>query len=185
MRFQDGKIKHLSVYAEPLYEDGDVRGCIGVLIDSTDYRIAIAALAEADRRKDQFLALLAHKLRNPLTPLVAAADLLERDGATPQVIERLRHALVNQTRHLWRLVDDLLDVSRVVHDRMELHREPLDLCRALRDAVATAWILACRSAPASRLLPISPAWKSDPACALLLCPTTPRTATIRCLTGVC
>ena len=137
VRFQDGKIKHLSVYAEPLYEDGDVRGCIGVLIDSTDYRIAIAALAEADRRKDQFLALLAHELRNPLTPLVAAADLLERDGATPQVIERLRHALVNQTRHLWRLVDDLLDVSRAVHDRMELQLEPLDLRRALRDAVAT------------------------------------------------
>jgi two-component system CheB/CheR fusion protein len=138
VRFDDGETRLLSVHAAPLYEEDKVRGCIGVLVDSTEYRRAITALAEADRRKDQFLAQLAHELRNPLTPLVAAADLIERHGATGEVIERVRDALVNQTRHLWRLVDDLLDAARVVHDRLELRHETLDLRSAIRDAVATA-----------------------------------------------
>src|SRR5262245_44028604 len=74
-------------------------------------RAQTAAMREADRRKDEFLALLSHELRNPLTPILAAAQLMQLRGdiATP----REREVILRQAQHLMRLVDDLLDVSRV------------------------------------------------------------------------
>jgi len=138
MRFVDGDSKNVSVHAAPLFdENARVRGCIGVMVDSTDYRRAIAALAREDERKDRFLAQLAHELRNPLTPLVVAADLLERQGTTPELLESIRDSLINQTRHLSRLVDDLLDAARVTHDRLKLRCETLDLRVPVRDAIET------------------------------------------------
>ena len=105
-------------------------------------------LAEVDRRKDRFLALLSHELRNPLAPIMAGLELLrssfERAGpAVDDQARRARDILEKQARHLGRLVDDLLDLSRINTDKIELRREPitlqdltqqaLDTCRPLLD----------------------------------------------------
>jgi signal transduction histidine kinase/CheY-like chemotaxis protein len=93
-------------------------------------------LAEADRRKDDFLAMLAHELRNPLAPIVSGLDLLRRDGSPAEARRRALDAAERQVRHLTRLVGDLLDVARIRTGKVELRRAPVDLLRAVEDAVA-------------------------------------------------
>lgn len=92
-----------------------------------------AQLAEADRRKDEFLATLAHELRNPLAPLAYAVGLLE--GAADPVLREAQVRLERQLAHLRRLVDDLLDVSRVTSGKVELRTQPLDAREAVAHAV--------------------------------------------------
>jgi signal transduction histidine kinase len=92
------------------------------------------ALLETNRRKDEFLAVLGHELRNPLAPLSVATDLLEHAATKPKLIEIVRPMMRRQLDHLTRLVDDLLDISRISRGHAELHRAPLDL----RDAVDNA-----------------------------------------------
>ncbi len=94
-------------------------------------------LAEADVQKNDFLAMLAHELRNPLAPLRNALHLV-RPGATPELIEQARSMMERQVEHLVRLVDDLLDLSRIVRNKIELRKEPVDLASALTRAVETA-----------------------------------------------
>jgi len=89
------------------------------------------ALTDANRRKDEFLAVLGHELRNPLAPLSMAADLLEHAESRPRILEVVRPMMRRQLDHLARLVDDLLDVSRISRGHAELQRKPLDV----RDAV--------------------------------------------------
>jgi signal transduction histidine kinase len=84
-------------------------------------------LAEADRRKDEFLATLAHELRNPLGPIRNALQLLRLHGTGDPVLEKARAIAERQTRNLSRLVDDLLDVSRVGRGKLHLHKERVDL----------------------------------------------------------
>ena len=99
-----------------------------------------AALADEHRRKDEFLAMLAHELRNPLSPIKNAAALLGGEGGEPDDAARRETCaiLTRQVDHLARLVDDLLDVSRIVRGRIELRREPVDLNAAARVAVEAA-----------------------------------------------
>ncbi|HWA98075.1 MAG TPA: ATP-binding protein [Pirellulales bacterium] len=92
------------------------------------------ALKEADRRKDEFLAMLAHELRNPLAPIRSALELMQLDP-TGEAAEMARDIMQRQVQHLVRLVDGLLDVSRVVRGRIELHTEPLDLRKVINHAV--------------------------------------------------
>ncbi len=92
-------------------------------------------LVESDRRKDEFLAMLAHELRNPLAAIRTAIPLLEHGGARTPVEQRSMEILGRQSTHLARLVDDLLDVSRVTQGRILLAREPLDLLALLRGLV--------------------------------------------------
>lgn len=93
------------------------------------------ALKEADRRKDEFLAILAHELRNPLAALSAAARLLGRRVGNPEVAAMACSAVERQVGHMARLLDDLLDVSRISHGRMQLHLAPVDVCEVVRSAV--------------------------------------------------
>ena len=96
---------------------------------------ALAALREADRRKDEFLAMLAHELRNPLAPLRNALGLLARTAA-PDVTARRALAMADrQVRQLARLVDDLLDVSRITQGKITLQQAPLEVCRTVQEAV--------------------------------------------------
>lgn len=97
-------------------------------------------LAEADRRKDEFLAILAHELRNPLQPLQTAVEVLEHDPDKPVPV-RIRKIVQRQVQHITRLVDDLLDVSRFTAGKLELRRQLVDLETVVDEAVA-----ACRSA---------------------------------------
>jgi signal transduction histidine kinase len=93
-------------------------------------------LAEADRRKDEFLAILAHELRNPLQPLQTAVEVLEHDPDQP-VPPRIRKIVQRQVQHITRLVDDLLDVARFTAGKLELRREPVDLEEVLEEAISS------------------------------------------------
>lgn len=97
-----------------------------------------AALREADRHKDEFLATLAHELRNPLAPIRNSLAVLELGGGGPEVRERERERIARQVDQLVRLVDDLLDVSRIERGKLELHREITDLQSVLSLSVETA-----------------------------------------------
>lgn len=91
-------------------------------------------LAETDRRKDEFLAILAHELRNPLQPLQTAVEVLEDDPDKP-VPARIRGIVQRQVHHITRLVDDLLDVARFNAGKLELRREPVSLAHVVEEAV--------------------------------------------------
>ena len=106
----------------------------GAMIDITAHKQALDVLAVADRRKDEFLATLAHELRNPLTAIGAAAQLLQTVALDTTQIHSCVAMIRRQAGQLRRLIDDLLDLSHVVRDRLELQLERCDL----RDAIATS-----------------------------------------------
>jgi signal transduction histidine kinase len=92
-------------------------------------------LAESDRRKDEFLAMLAHELRNPLAPIRNSVELMRRHAAENPQLEWIRGMLDRQTTHLVRLVDDLLDASRISRSKLVLTRSRVELTRLVADAV--------------------------------------------------
>jgi signal transduction histidine kinase/CheY-like chemotaxis protein len=92
-------------------------------------------LRQADRQKDEFLATLAHELRNPLAPIRTAAELIRLRAPADPVVERARSAIERQTLHLSHLVDDLLDVSRITLGRIQLRQEPVNLGEVAAAAV--------------------------------------------------
>jgi signal transduction histidine kinase len=98
-------------------------------------RIAEENLRNADRRKDEFLAMLAHELRNPLSPIRNAGELLARILPGNAQLEKIAEVVKRQSTHLSRLVDDLLDVSRITQGRIELHHEPVNLCAVISHAL--------------------------------------------------
>jgi CheY-like chemotaxis protein len=93
------------------------------------------ALREADRRKDRFLATLAHELRNPLAPITAGLEILSMKQAPPGDQAWARKVIERQIRHMARLLDDLLDVGRITNDKLELRRQPLVLASVVEAAV--------------------------------------------------
>ncbi len=93
------------------------------------------AWSEANRRKDEFLAMLAHELRNPLAPISAAADLLQIASSDPAMVKKSSAVIARQVRHMTGLVDDLLDVSRVTRGLVNLQQITLDVHQAMRDAI--------------------------------------------------
>lgn len=94
-------------------------------------------LREADRRKDEFLAMLAHELRNPLTPIYNALQVLLRDNGSSEDNRRTYALIGRQTSHLMRLVDDLLDVARITRGKVELDKKPFDLKIAINQSIET------------------------------------------------
>ena len=96
------------------------------------------ALLAADRMKDQFLATLAHELRNPLAPISNALHLMEAAGDKPQLAADARRMMARQLKQLVRLVDDLLDVSRITTGKLVLHLEPTSLQKVIENAVEIA-----------------------------------------------
>ncbi|MFL6196814.1 MAG: ATP-binding protein [Thermoanaerobaculia bacterium] len=107
-----------------------------------ELRARAEALAETDRRKDEFLAMLAHELRNPLGAIANASYLLEQLGPADPRMERPVAIIRRQIQNLVRMVDDLLDVSRITRGKVELRRQPLDLGEVLRHAAEIARPLA-------------------------------------------
>ena len=101
-----------------------------------------ADLAEADRRKDEFLATLAHELRNPLAPLSNTLEILKRSSGPDASVRRGLDTMERQLEQLVRLVDDLLDLSRITHNRIELRKRPVELASVLRQAILAAQPLA-------------------------------------------
>lgn len=114
---------------------------IGTVLDITARKRAEEKLREADRRKDEFLAMLAHELRNPLAPIRNATALLRLAGSEGPQLEELRTAremIERQVEHLTRIVDDLLDVSRITRGKITLQKEPVTLADIFARAVETS-----------------------------------------------
>jgi two-component system CheB/CheR fusion protein len=123
------------------------------------------ALAQADRRKDQFLAILGHELRNPLGAMVASLAVME-SGLKPDVEDALEALTIfrRQSRHMQRLIDDLLDINRITRGRIPLRRETVDACTAVRQVVDTVRIPALKLRQKIELdMPDEPVWiDADP-----------------------
>ena len=134
----DGSVLYVQNDVEPLYDrHGAVCGSVSVVVDMTERQRVEGMLREADRRKDEFLATLSHELRNPLAPIRNALELLRRGGHDAALNERALAIMERQVRQLVRLTDDLLDVSRITRNRIELRRERIDLRGAVRSALET------------------------------------------------
>jgi signal transduction histidine kinase len=117
--------------------DGRVAGAVILNQDITDRLRSEAALRDADRRKDEFIATLGHELRNPLAPLRNGVELLRIAGADPDTRQRIVGIMDRQLAHMVRLVDDLLEVSRITRGKIELRRVHADLRQIIAGAVET------------------------------------------------
>ena len=115
--------------------DGNIIGGVVAQMDISDRMRAEEALRQADRRKDEFLAMLAHELRNPLAPISAAADLLRLGQFNAASVQQTSSIIARQVRHMTGLVDDLLDISRVTRGLVTLDRQKLDFARIVADAI--------------------------------------------------
>src|SRR5690242_3909476 len=103
-----------------------------------DLRRLAADLSAADQRKNEFLATLAHELRNPLAPMSNMLEVVKRAGDDGEVLKRAHETLERQLNQMVRLVDDLLDLNRITHDRLELRRSEVGLAEVIQQAVEVA-----------------------------------------------
>ena len=134
-----GELRWLSTWARVVAgEDGKPASMIGAVISIDAYKKAEAALRESDRRKDEFLAMLAHELRNPLAPITTAAEILRMASADPARVGQAAEVIGRQVRHITKLMDDLLDVSRVTRGLVQLEKQPVDLSAVIHSAVEQA-----------------------------------------------
>jgi PAS domain S-box-containing protein len=138
-RRRDGEYRWMrSVGAPRLTPAGERLGYTGCTFDVHDARVAADALILADRRKDEFLATLAHELRNPLAPLLMCVNLLRRTGSAEPNEVWARDVIERQVRHMSRLLDDLLDVGRITNNKLELRRQRVSFASVIEAAVETS-----------------------------------------------
>ncbi len=109
----------------------------GIGVDITDRKRAETLLLDADRRKNEFLAMLAHELRNPLAPIRSAAEILRLLGPKDEKLNWARDVIERQVRHMTRLIDDLLDISRISRGRITLQKNPVNVVSAVAGAMET------------------------------------------------
>lgn len=135
----DGKTSWVAERAFPVRDAVDrIYRLAGVVNDISERKANELVLREADRRKDEFLAMLAHELRNPLAPIRSAIELIDPDRTpSPQDFETMRAVIGRQVRHLSRLVDDLLDVARITQGKITLRQESVSLVAAIEAAIET------------------------------------------------
>jgi PAS domain S-box-containing protein len=134
-----GRVLPISYSAAPVQDpEGKVQGVVIVFRDESERRRTELALLNADRRKDEFLATLAHELRNPLAPISMGLELMEISVDDRQAIRDVCDMMKRQTKHMVRLVDDLLDVSRITRGKLELRRSQIELGDIIRNAVEAA-----------------------------------------------
>ena len=138
LRCKDGSIKHVLINSSACFENGEFAYTRCFTRDVTRRWEAEQALREADRRKDEFLATLAHELRNPLAPIRNALEVMKAGSHDDVVAGDVRSIMDRQVQQLTRLVDDLLDISRITRDRIELRKERVDLATVVKTAVETS-----------------------------------------------
>ena len=133
-------------------QNGSLRGYVKVFRDLSERKQAeeqvasvaienarlVDSLREADRRKDEFLATLAHELRNPLTPIRIGLEIMQLTGISGAAAEQARAMMERQLTQMVRLVDDLLDVSRITRGKIELRKERIELAAVVASAVETS-----------------------------------------------
>ncbi len=128
VEFPEGRTINMMMSAAPLFRpDGSVRGAIGAHVDVTALKRVQRELEHADQQKNEFLAMLAHELRNPLAPIRSATELLARIPSADSRIQGAGAVIQRQVTHLTRLVDDLLDVSRITRGDIELKLARVEL----------------------------------------------------------
>jgi PAS domain S-box-containing protein len=138
LRRHDGVYRRFEVVGLPRFEGRRCAGYIGCSFDVTERFEAEEALREADRRKDEFLATLAHELRNPLSPMSNAVQLMRQPGVDPAVAARAMGILERQLAHMVRLIDDLLDINRISRNKLELRKQRIELSAAIQAALETS-----------------------------------------------
>lgn len=142
----DGERIVVSLTISPIKDDdGNVVGASKIVRDITErkqlednLRVLAADLSENDRRKNEFLATLAHELRNPLAPMTNMLEVLKRSDGNADVLKRAHETIERQLGQMVRLVDDLLDLNRITHDRLELRRSEVELSSVIQQAVEVA-----------------------------------------------
>src|SRR5262245_45894692 len=135
---KDGTEFWASGVVTPLWDEaGQLRGFVKVMRDITDRKLYELELSEGNRRKDEFLAMLAHELRNPLAPILNAVHVLRQEQAAVPTQRQAASMIERQARQLTRLVDDLLDVSRITRGKIHLRKERVRLSTVLNHAVET------------------------------------------------
>lgn len=132
-----GELRYWLVSVYPVRVQGSIIGIGLVQVEVTAQKRTEAALREADRRKNEFLAMLAHELRNPLAPIRNAVSILNLVGPKDPVLVEARELIERQVTSLVRLVDDLLDLSRVSRGKILLQKATIDLAAVVRAAVDT------------------------------------------------
>ncbi|RPI62926.1 MAG: PAS domain S-box protein, partial [Lysobacterales bacterium] len=151
-RRHDGEYRWMRSDATPRFGDeGEFQGYVGATVDITERRSAEDALRAADRHKDEFLAMLAHELRNPLAPIRNASEVLAlRYAGDPQAAAPIA-MLLRQSEHLARLLDDLLDLTRIAQGRVTLKERSLEIGGIVGQAVETVGPLAHAKSQVLRL----------------------------------
>ncbi|HKU77651.1 MAG TPA: PAS domain S-box protein, partial [Pyrinomonadaceae bacterium] len=142
----DGQHINVSLTISPIKDGaGNVIGASKIVRDVTErkrlednLRKLASDLAENDRRKNEFLATLAHELRNPLAPISNMIEVVKRAGSNGELLKQAHETIERQLAHMVRLVDDLLDLNRITHDRLELRRSEVELATVIQQAVEVA-----------------------------------------------
>ena len=132
----DGQRLVALAHANPIWhESGELLGAVNVLVDISERKRAEDRLREADRSKNEFIAILAHELRNPLAPIHSAVSILTRDASCSADREWAVSVIRRQARQLTRLVDDLLDLGGITNNKLALARRPVDVAKIVAAAV--------------------------------------------------
>ncbi|HET7730230.1 MAG TPA: ATP-binding protein [Usitatibacter sp.] len=158
LRRKDGEYRWVKSVGTPRFDDdGKPFGFIGTSLDVTD-------LKDAERAKNEFLGVLSHELRNPLAAISSAAAFLARPDQRPADVGKVVAVIERQAATMTRLVDDLLEVSRITHGKIHLRRQPLDLLCAVRAAAEDAAPLLAEARQELQMsLPAAPVWiDADP-----------------------
>ncbi|HEY9232209.1 MAG TPA: ATP-binding protein, partial [Blastocatellia bacterium] len=135
----DGTVRWIATNGKVMFDAaGQPVRMLGATVDITERKLAEQSLIEADRRKDEFLAMLAHELRNPLAPIRNAIQLLRRIGPPDPELQQAREVIARQVEYLARLVDDLLDIARITEGKITLKKERVDLLSIIGRALETS-----------------------------------------------
>jgi PAS domain S-box-containing protein len=136
---RDGTERSIEDSAAPIRDaTGNMSGAVMVFHDVTERRRAEKALKDADKKKDEFLATLAHELRNPLVPIRNGLKVLKLAGNNPVMAENTRSMMDQALNQMVRLVDDLLDASRITTGKLQLRKEWVELAAVVQSAVETS-----------------------------------------------
>jgi PAS domain S-box-containing protein len=136
IRRPDGTVRWIRDRGFPIRDDhGRVFRFAGIAEDITERKQAEEALKEADRKKDEFLAILAHELRNPLAPILHSLELMKLAPGDRSVVEESRSLMERQLQQMVRLIDDLMDVSRITQSKFGLRKTPITLAEAIESAL--------------------------------------------------
>lgn len=156
LRAADGSSRWHIAHGVPVHDDGGaVVAWYGSTTDIDEPKRLAEALRAADRRKDEFLATLTHELRNPLAPVRNALEVMRRASGDARLVEQARATMERQVAHMVRLIDDLLDVSRITQDRLTLTLDDADLGAIVQHAVETCAPL-CERAGQQMVTELSP-----------------------------